>query len=149
MSKDNVRTGVAEGKLIFATTSSGVRLATFGDAGADRTQVCRVQLRQFGPWLLVDDGVTDNSNSACGGLGVTLNGIYRRLNVDSSGSGNFVQKRSRGDPSTFAVSCYFASTYADPLQANLRLFVPLLGCPADGSSTSASVRFFSTSTRSK
>jgi hypothetical protein len=90
VSKDNVRTGVAESKLIFATTPSGVRLATFGDAGADRTQVCRVQLRQFGPWLLVDDSVTDNSNSACGALGVTLNGIYRRLNVDSSGSGNFV-----------------------------------------------------------
>jgi hypothetical protein len=79
VSKDNVRTGAAEGKLIFTSTPSGVRLATFGDAGADRTQVCRVQLRQFGPWLLVDDGVTDDSNSACGGMGVTLNGIYRKL----------------------------------------------------------------------
>jgi hypothetical protein len=79
ISKDNVRTGVAEGKLIFTSTPSGVRLATFGDPGADRTQVCRVQLRKFGPWLLVDDGVTEDANSACGGMGVTLNGIYRML----------------------------------------------------------------------
>jgi hypothetical protein len=56
----------------------GMRIASFGERGSDRTLVCRVQLRQYGPWLLADDGVSDNSNSACGGMGVTLNGIYRR-----------------------------------------------------------------------
>jgi hypothetical protein len=81
VAKDNVRAGAADGKLTMTTMPSGIRIATFGDVGVDRTEVCRVQLRQFGAWLLVDDGATDDSNSACGGMGVTLNGIYRRLNA--------------------------------------------------------------------
>lgn len=76
---DNVRTGTAQGTLTIAPVRAGISIARFGDTGADRTTVCRVQLRQFGAWLLADDGATDDSNSACGGMGVTLSGIYQRM----------------------------------------------------------------------
>jgi len=78
VTRDNVRTGEAEGKLTITSNAEGIRIASFGEAGADRTMVCRVQLRQYGAWLLADDGVTDDSNSACGGMGVTLSGVYQR-----------------------------------------------------------------------
>jgi hypothetical protein len=78
VARDNVRTGAAEGKLVMRPSEGGGLIASFSDPGQDRTAVCHVDLRQFGPWLLVDDGATDDSNSACGGMGVTLNGIYRK-----------------------------------------------------------------------
>lgn len=78
VSADNVRTGTADGTLTIAPERAGIRIASFGEVGDDRTTVCRVQLRQFGAWLLADDGVTEDSNSACGGMGVTLSGIYQR-----------------------------------------------------------------------
>jgi hypothetical protein len=72
VSRDNVRTGGAEGRL---TVQGGN--ASFGEAG-DRSTACRVHVRLLGDLLLADDGATDDSNSSCGGLGVSLNGIYRR-----------------------------------------------------------------------
>lgn len=87
VTSDNVRTGAAEGTLKVTTTSEGIQIASFGDAGADRTMVCRVQLRQYGAWLLADDGATEDSNSACGGMGVTLNGIYQRQATNPKTSG--------------------------------------------------------------
>lgn len=77
VTSDNVRTGTAQGKLTISE-ASGMRIASFGDAGVDRTTVCRVQIREYGAWLLADDGATEDSNSACGGMGVTLSGIYQR-----------------------------------------------------------------------
>jgi hypothetical protein len=73
VNRDNVRTGGAEGTL----TSQGNSTASFGEAG-DRSTVCRVHLRLLEDVLLADDGATDDANSSCGGMGVSLNGIYRR-----------------------------------------------------------------------
>jgi len=72
VSRDNVRTGGAEGRLKVQG-----RNASFGEAG-DRSTVCRVHVRLLEDVLLADDGATDDSNSSCGGMGVSLNGIYRR-----------------------------------------------------------------------
>ena len=68
----NVRTGGAEG--VFKINGDH---ATFG-ANGDRTRVCSVHVRLLGDVLLADDGATDDSNSACGGMGVTEGGVYRR-----------------------------------------------------------------------
>ena len=70
----NVRTGGAEGVLQVKGDH-----ASFGAAGSDRTRVCNVHLRLLGDLLLADDGATDDSNSACGGMGVTEGGVYRRM----------------------------------------------------------------------
>ncbi len=70
---DNVRTGVASGEMRISGN-----LATFGDPGDDRDIACRVAIRRLGSLLLVNDGGTADANSACDGMGVTLNGIYRR-----------------------------------------------------------------------
>jgi len=78
VARDNVRTGGADGTMAFHAGSGGVLIASFGSPGADRTLVCRVEMRRYGRWLLANDGVTDDSNSPCGGMGVTLTGIYRR-----------------------------------------------------------------------
>ena len=72
VSPDNVRTGGAEGRLTVQGSN-----ASFGEAG-DRSTVCRVHVRLMKDLLLADDGATDDSNSSCGGMGVSLNGIYRR-----------------------------------------------------------------------
>ena len=72
VSRDNVRTGEAEGKLNLQRSS-----ASFGEEG-DRSAVCRVNVRLLDDVLLADDGATDDANSSCGGMGVSLNGIYRR-----------------------------------------------------------------------
>lgn len=72
VSRDNVRTGGAEGRLTVQGSN-----ASFGEAG-DRSTVCRVHARLLEDLLLADDGATDDSNSSCGGMGVSLNGIYRR-----------------------------------------------------------------------
>ncbi len=70
---ENVRTGAAGGTL---NLHNGI--AIFGDSGPNRTTTCSIHLRLIGDTLLADDGATDDSNSACGGMGVTFNGIYRR-----------------------------------------------------------------------
>jgi len=36
-------------------------------------------MKQVGLWLLINDGATDDANSGCGGMGVTFNGIYQRV----------------------------------------------------------------------
>ena len=72
VSGDNVRTGGAEGRLTVQGS-----IGSFGEAG-DRSTVCRVHVRLLEDLLLADDGATDDSNSSCGGMGVSLNGIYRR-----------------------------------------------------------------------
>lgn len=74
LTEENVRTGAAGGPLQLLHDMT----ASFGDEGADRTMVCRVNVRLFGDTLLADDGAVDDSNSACAGMGVTFNGIYRR-----------------------------------------------------------------------
>jgi hypothetical protein len=74
LSRDNVRTGTAGGTLKFRNSIT----ASFGQEGSDRANTCRVNIRILGDLLLADDGATDDSNSACGGMGVTFNGIYRR-----------------------------------------------------------------------
>ena len=76
VSRDNVRTGRAEGRLSVQGSN-----ASFGETGGeagDRSTVCRVHVRLLEDLLLADDGATDDSNSSCGGMGVSLNGIYRR-----------------------------------------------------------------------
>jgi hypothetical protein len=70
----NVRTGTADGTLRMDGA-----IASLTDDSGDPGSPCRVQFRQFGAWLLVNDGATDDANSSCGGMGVTFNGIYRRL----------------------------------------------------------------------
>ncbi|NUQ28989.1 MAG: hypothetical protein HOQ35_10810 [Acidobacteriaceae bacterium] len=72
VSRDNVRTGGAKGKLDLQRS-----VASFGEEG-DRATVCRVNVRLLDDVLLADDGATDDANSSCGGMGVSLNGIYRR-----------------------------------------------------------------------
>jgi hypothetical protein len=72
LSRENVRTGGAEGKLDLQKNT-----ASFGEAG-DRSAVCRVNVRLLDDVLLADDGATDDANSSCGGMSVSLNGIYRR-----------------------------------------------------------------------
>lgn len=69
---DNVRTGTAQGKLDLQGDTASL------DDAVDGANTCHVSFRLFEDVLLVDDGASDNSNSLCGGMGVTLNGIYRR-----------------------------------------------------------------------
>jgi hypothetical protein len=69
----NVRTGAADGTLHINGS-----IATLTDNSMDPTLPCKVQFRQFGARLLVNDGATDDANSSCGGMGVTFNGIYQR-----------------------------------------------------------------------
>lgn len=85
VSNDNVRTGEASGPLQIQMLNE-TTIASFGEPGSDRSQVCRVELRRSGSLLLAADGVTENSNSACGGMGVTLTGIYRRKSLGSHGT---------------------------------------------------------------
>jgi hypothetical protein len=66
----NVRTGGVEGALIVRGERGRI------DAQGDPS--CTVTLRRLGPFLAVNDGATDDANSPCGGIGVTMNGIYRR-----------------------------------------------------------------------
>ena len=74
---DNVRTGTAEGTLRMSTSATGA-VASFTQNAGDPTASCKVTLKQLGPWLLVNDGASDDANSGCGGMGVTFNGIYQR-----------------------------------------------------------------------
>jgi hypothetical protein len=69
----NVRTGVASGELAIDGTKATVR-----SGGPDESDICTVYLRRIGPFLIANDGGTPDANSACDGMGVTLNGIYRR-----------------------------------------------------------------------
>ncbi len=69
----NVRTGVASGELAI----DGAK-ATMRSGGPDESDICTVELRRVGPFLVANDGGTPDANSACDGMGVTLNGIYRR-----------------------------------------------------------------------
>lgn len=74
VSAENVRTGVAQGPIKI-TEAGGEKIATlFNDGDAQ----CRVTLRRSGALLLVDDGVREDTNSPCGGMGVTLSGVYRK-----------------------------------------------------------------------
>jgi len=73
----NVRTGTADGTLRVTSSPSGV-VASFSQNAGDPTSECTVTMKQIGPWLLVNDGATEDTNSGCGGMGVTFNGIYRR-----------------------------------------------------------------------
>ena len=72
---DNVRTGSADGSLQI--TSAAV--ASLTQNGDDPTSTCKVTMKQVGLWLLINDGATDDANSGCGGMGVTFNGIYQRV----------------------------------------------------------------------
>jgi len=74
---DNVRTGAADGTLRVITSATGA-IASFTQNADDPTARCTVTMRQVGPWLLVNDGASDDANSGCGGMGVTFNGIYQR-----------------------------------------------------------------------
>jgi hypothetical protein len=74
---DNLRTGTADGTLHVTPSAFGV-VARFTQNAGDPTSECKVTLKQLGPWLLINDGATDEANSGCGGMGVTFNGIYRR-----------------------------------------------------------------------
>ncbi|WP_157134726.1 hypothetical protein [Sphingomonas sp. PAMC 26605] len=65
---DNMRTGGADGDLIVHDDRA--ELTNRGDAK------CRVHLRGIGAYLIVNDGASDDANSPCGGIGVTLNGVY-------------------------------------------------------------------------
>jgi hypothetical protein len=66
----NVHTGGASGALVV--TGRTARLDSQDEAD------CHVALRRIGDLMLVNDGATDDANSACGGIGVTFNGIYSR-----------------------------------------------------------------------
>jgi hypothetical protein len=68
---DNVRTGGADGDLV--PNGDRAELTNSGDAA------CRVHLRRLGRYLIVNDGADDDANSPCGGIGVTLNGVYVRV----------------------------------------------------------------------
>jgi hypothetical protein len=74
VSAENVRTGAARGPIKI-TEAGGEKIATFFNDGDAQ---CRVTLRRSGALLLVDDGVREDTNSPCGGMGVTLSGIYRK-----------------------------------------------------------------------
>ena len=78
VSPTNVRTGVASGRLKESSFPWGI-VARFGIDGSDQTPPCTVEIRQIGPWLVVNDGATEDANSACGGMGVTFNGVYQRV----------------------------------------------------------------------
>lgn len=65
---DNVRTGGADGDLMVH--GDRAELTNRGDAE------CRVHLRRIGVYLIINDGASDDANSPCGGIGVTLNGVY-------------------------------------------------------------------------
>jgi len=73
---DNIRTGVARGRLHLDPSSASV--AHFGEGGNDPGS-CKVTLRRIGAWLLVNDGASEDANSGCGGMGVTFNGVYRHI----------------------------------------------------------------------
>jgi hypothetical protein len=70
---ENVRTGAASGTM----TIDGMQ-ATVIDGRPEENDVCRVDIRRLGALLLVNDGGTPDANSECDGMGVTLNGVYRR-----------------------------------------------------------------------
>jgi hypothetical protein len=72
VSAENVRTGVARGALKIVDVG-GEKIATFSNDGDTQ---CSVTLRRNGALLLVDDGVREDANSPCGGIGVTLSGVY-------------------------------------------------------------------------
>lgn len=74
VSAENVRTGVAQGPIKIAE-AGGEKVATFFNDGDAQ---CRVTLRRTSALLLVDDGVREDTNSPCGGVGVTLSGVYRK-----------------------------------------------------------------------
>ncbi len=74
VSAENVRTGAAQGPIKIAE-AGGEKIATFFNDGDAQ---CRVTLRRSGALLLVDDGVREDTNSPCGGMGVTLSGVYRK-----------------------------------------------------------------------
>jgi hypothetical protein len=74
VSPENVRSGVAQGPIKIAE-GDGERIATFANDG---DAPCRLTLRRNGALLLVDDGVREDTNSPCGGMGVTLSGVYRK-----------------------------------------------------------------------
>jgi hypothetical protein len=68
---DNVRTGGADGAL--AIRGDLAQMSSQGDPD------CKVTLRRLGRFLIVNDGASDDANSACGGIGVTMNGVYTRV----------------------------------------------------------------------
>lgn len=68
--RDNVRTGGADGDLVLHGDRAD--LTNSGDP------TCKVRLRRLGPYLILNDGANDDANSDCGGIGVTLNGVYLR-----------------------------------------------------------------------
>jgi hypothetical protein len=63
------------------TGSAGGALKVAGEAGhldSQNDPDCHIDFRRLGDLLLVNDGAGDGANSACGGMGVTFNGIYVR-----------------------------------------------------------------------
>jgi len=66
----NVRTGGAQGRL--TVTGDRARLTDRGNPA------CRVDLMALGPYLIAHDGASDEANSACGGMGISLSGVYVR-----------------------------------------------------------------------
>jgi hypothetical protein len=66
---DNIRTGGAEGPLTIAGDRAKVTDTQTGE-------ICVLELRKLGSLILANDGASDDGNSPCGGMGVTMNGIY-------------------------------------------------------------------------
>jgi hypothetical protein len=66
---DNIRTGGAEGLLAIAGDRAKVTDAQTGET-------CVLELRKLGSLILANDGASDDANSLCGGMGVTMNGLY-------------------------------------------------------------------------
>jgi hypothetical protein len=66
----NVRTGGADG--ILNIIGERAHLTSRSDPS------CRVDVRRLGTFLIVSDGASDDANSPCGGMGVSLNGVYVR-----------------------------------------------------------------------
>jgi hypothetical protein len=68
---DNIRTGGAEGLLAITGDRAKVTDRQTGE-------VCVLELRKLGTLILANDGASDDVNSPCGGMGVTMNGLYAR-----------------------------------------------------------------------
>lgn len=68
---ENVRTGGAHGALIIEGDQAKV-IDTQGG------ETCQLQLQKIGFLVVANDGASDDANSPCGGMGVSMNGLYVR-----------------------------------------------------------------------
>jgi hypothetical protein len=68
---DNVRTGGLEGPLRVTGAQASVTTT-------DADGTCALHLRKLGSLIVANDGASDDANSSCGGMGVTMNGVYAR-----------------------------------------------------------------------